>query len=67
MIFIDDSTRYGYVYLLYEKSDSLKAFEIYKAEVEKQLDKKIKVVKSDSGGEYYGRYDDLGQNPCPFA
>ena len=36
--FIDNFTRYGYIYLLYEESESLKAFEIYKDEIEKQLD-----------------------------
>ena len=36
-------------------------------EVERQLDKKIKIVRSDRGGEYYGRYDESGQNPGPFA
>ena len=35
--------------------------------VERQLDKKIKIVRSDRGGEYYGRYDELGQNPGAFA
>ena len=55
--FIDNFTRYGYLYLLYEKSESLKAFETYKVEVENQLDRKIKAVRSDRGGEYYGRYD----------
>ena len=36
-------------------------------EVERQLDKNIKIVTSDRGGEYYGRYDESGQNPGPFA
>ena len=26
-----------------------------------------KVIRSDRGGEYYGRYDETGQNPGPFA
>ncbi|RDX79945.1 hypothetical protein CR513_39575, partial [Mucuna pruriens] len=40
----------------------------FKAEVELQLGKKIKAVKSDRGGEYYGRYDGSGeQRPRPFA
>ena len=66
--FIDDYSRYGYIYLIYEKSQSLDVFKAYKAEVENQLDKKIKAVKSDRGGEYYGRYDGSGeQRPGPFA
>ena len=36
-------------------------------EVERQLDKKIKIVRSNRGGEYYGRYDESGQNPGPFS
>ena len=24
-------------------------------------------MRSDRGGEYYGRYDETGQNPGPFA
>ena len=55
--FIDDYSRYGYIYLIYEKSQSLDVFKAYKAEVENQLDKKIKAVKYDRGGEYYSRYD----------
>ncbi|RVW37313.1 Retrovirus-related Pol polyprotein from transposon TNT 1-94 [Vitis vinifera] len=40
----------------------------FKAEVENQLRKKIKIVRSDRGGEYYGRYDRFGeQRPGPFA
>ncbi|RVX10784.1 hypothetical protein CK203_018368 [Vitis vinifera] len=38
------------------------------AEVENQLSKKIKAVRSDHGGEYYGRYDGFGEQcPRPFA
>ncbi|RVW61617.1 Retrovirus-related Pol polyprotein from transposon TNT 1-94 [Vitis vinifera] len=38
------------------------------SEVENQLSKKIKVIISDRGGEYYGRYDGSGeQRPGPFA
>ena len=66
--FIDDYSRYGYLYLIHEKSQSLDVFKEYKAEVELQLGKKIKAVKSDRGGEYYGRYDGSGeQRPGPFA
>ena len=56
-----DYSRYGYLYLIHEKSQSLDVFKSYKAEVENQLGKKSKVVKSDRGGEYYGRYDGSGE------
>ena len=65
--FIDDFSRYGYVYLLHEKSQSVSALEVYINEVERQLDRKVKIVRSDRGGEYYGRYDESGQHPGPFA
>jgi len=32
--FIDDYSRYGYLYLLHEKSQSLDMFKIYEVEVE---------------------------------
>ena len=65
--FIDDYSRYGLVELIREKSDSLDAFKTFKAKVELQRGKKIKVVHSDRGGEYYGRYDEMERNPGPFA
>ena len=36
-------------------------------EVERQLDRKVKVVRSDRGGEYYGKFNEKGQCPGPFA
>jgi len=56
-LFIDDYSRYGYLYLLHEKSQSLDVFKGFMAKVELQLGKKIKAIKYDRGGEYYGRYD----------
>jgi transposase InsO family protein len=43
------------------------ALEVFITEVERQLDRKVKIVRSDRGGEYYGRYDGLGQCSGPFA
>lgn len=43
-------------------------FKSFKVEVENQLNKRIKKVKSDRGGEYYSRYDGSGeQHPRPFT
>ena len=50
--FIDDCTKYCYVYLLHRKDEALNSFKTYKAEVENQLEKKIQVIRSDRGGEY---------------
>ena len=66
--FIDDFSRYGYLYLIHEKSQSLEVFKLFKVEVENQLNKRIKNVRSDRGGEYYGKYDGSGkQCPGPFV
>jgi len=65
--FTDDYSRYGYIYPIKERSEALDKFKIFKAEVENQLDKNIKIVRSDSGGEYYGRHTPYGQVPEPFA
>jgi len=59
--------RYEHVFLLHEKSQSVNALEVYINEVERQLDRKVKIVRSCRGGEYYGRYDESGQHPGPFA
>jgi len=50
--FIDDYSRYGYVYLIKHKSDTFEKFKEFKNEVENQLGRKIKVLHSDRGGEY---------------
>ena len=58
--FIDDYSRYMHLYLLNNKNEALDAFKVFKAEVEKQCGKQIKIVRSDRGGEYYGRYTEDG-------
>jgi transposase InsO family protein len=60
-------SRYGYIYPIKERSEALDNFKIFKAEVENQHDKRIKIVWSDRGGEYYGRHTPYGQVPGPFA
>jgi hypothetical protein len=52
--FTDDYSRYGYIYPIKEISESLNKFKLLKAEVEDQHNLKIKIVRSDRGGEYYG-------------
>ena len=50
--FIDDLSRYGYVYLLKHKSELFEIFKLFRNEVEKQIRKSIKILQSDRGGEY---------------
>jgi hypothetical protein len=49
------------------RSESLDKFKIFKAKVENQHNLKIKVVRSDRGGEYYGKHATYGQILGPFA
>jgi hypothetical protein len=51
--FIDDSTRFCYVYLLKSKDEALYYFKTYKVEAKNQLERKIKRLRSDRGGEYF--------------
>jgi transposase InsO family protein len=58
--FIDDSTRFCYVYLLKSKDEALHYFKTYKAEVENQLKRKIKRLRSGRGGKYFsGDFSDF--------
>ena len=41
------------LFLLKNKSETFNAFKVYKAKVENQLSKNIKVLRSDRGGEYF--------------
>lgn len=50
--FTDDHSRYGYVFLMKHKSEAFEKFKEFRNEVEKQLGKSIKILRSDRGGEY---------------
>ena len=65
--FINDFSRFCYTYLLSEKSVVLDCLKIYKTEVEKQLGKTIKIVRSDREGDYFDWYSEAGQHKGPFA
>jgi transposase InsO family protein len=59
MTMIDDASRYCYIYLLKTKDETLNYFKTYKAEVENQLEKKIKHFRYDPDGEYFSNEFDL--------
>ena len=50
--FIDDCTKYCYVYLMRSKDEAIEMFKLYKNEVENQLSTKIKAIRSNRGDEY---------------
>ena len=62
--FVDDYSRNGYVYLMKRKFETFEKFKEFRAEVENQLGKHIKSIRSDRGGEYLFRdfKDYLTQN-----
>ena len=51
--FIDDYSKYTYVYLLKTKDEAFEKFKNFKEEVENTLGKRIQRIRSDRGGEYY--------------
>ena len=65
--FIDDFSCYCYLYLLHERSQSVDVLMVFIDEVERQLDRKVKVVTFDRGGEFYGKFNESGQCLGPFA
>ncbi|GJZ85683.1 retrotransposon protein, putative, ty1-copia subclass [Tanacetum coccineum] len=50
--FTDEFSRYGYVYLIKHKHEVFQMFKTFQNEVENQLGKNIKALRSDQGGEY---------------
>ncbi|CAD5178886.1 unnamed protein product [Musa acuminata subsp. malaccensis] len=56
---------YGKVYLIHEKSQAVDTLEVYINEVERQLDRKVNIVRSDKGESDY----DIGikRDPLSFS
>jgi hypothetical protein len=55
LTFIDDYSRKTWIYFLKTKSEVFKRFQEFRALVENQSGKRIKVLRSDNGGEYSSR------------
>ncbi|KAL9239091.1 hypothetical protein vseg_013443 [Gypsophila vaccaria] len=62
--FTNDLSRYGYVYLMKHKSESFEKFKEFQNKVENQLDRKIKALRSDRGGEYISNEFDQHLKDC---
>jgi transposase InsO family protein len=52
IIFVDDFSKYTWMYLLHHKSNVYSCFAKFKVLVEMQFNCKIKQLQSDGGGEY---------------
>lgn len=49
--FIDDASRYVWVYILKSKGDVFRVLRGWKTLVENRYEKKIKILRTDNGGE----------------
>jgi transposase InsO family protein len=52
VIFIDDYSRKCWIYFLKAKSDTFDKFKEYKAFIEKQTGKHIRILRTNNGGEF---------------
>lgn len=55
MVIVDDATRYTHVALLKEKSEAFDHFVEFKNRAEKYLERYIKAIQSDPGGEFVSK------------
>lgn len=50
--FVDDYSRYTFIYFLHKKVDTFQYFLEYKALIQNQTGQKILILRSDNGGEF---------------
>ena len=75
VVFIDNFTHFTWFFLLKQKSEVFTVFKHFKNLVENQYSTKIKVLRSDNGGEYINsQFQDfcsehgiLHQTSCPHT
>ena len=65
--FIDEFSRNTWIYFLTKKSKSFDRFQEFKALVENQTEKKIKVLRTDNGGEFYKKEFEEFCKKCGIA
>ena len=61
IIFIDSYSCFGYVYLISHKLEALDCFRCFVHEVENQMEKTLKILRTDKGREYLS---DLFKSLC---
>ena len=66
LTFIDDLSRYGYMYLMKHKSEFEK-FNEFQSEVENHRNKKIKFLRSHRGGKYLSYEFGLHLKQCGIS
>lgn len=55
LLLVDDYSRMMWIYMLASKDEAFEMFKKFQATVEKQSEKKIKVFRSDRGGEFVSK------------
>lgn len=55
VLFVDDYSKMAFVYFMKMKSEVFKYFIEFQSMVEKQKDRKIKILRTDNGGEFCSR------------
>eukprot|EP00253_Pinus_taeda_P033018 PITA_33018 len=65
--FIDDFSRNTWIYFLKKKSEVFDRFKEFKALVENQTEKKIKVLMADNGGEFCSKEFEEFRKKCGIA
>jgi hypothetical protein len=73
--FIDDFSRFTWIYFLRSKADVFSTFQAFVVFVENQFSAHIKILRSDSGGEYVSKEFQeylknkgiLSQRSCPYT
>lgn len=55
VIFVDDFSRFTWIYLLHSRSDFLQVYRDFYTMIRTQFSKKIQISRSNSGGEYKSR------------
>jgi transposase InsO family protein len=65
--FIDDFSRKTWIYFLRKKSEVFDRFKEFKALVENQTEKQIKVLRTDNGGEFCGNEFEEFCKKCGIA
>ena len=65
--FIDDFSRNTWIYFLRNKSEVFDRFKEFKALVENQTEKNIKVLRTDNGGEFCKKEFEYFYKKCGIA
>ena len=65
--FIDDFSRNTWIYFLKKKSEVFDKFKEFKALVENQTENKIKVLRTDNGGEFCSKEFEEFCKKCGIA